>query len=352
MVQALYENYRTVEGKLSILVTACVLLVISTFSIATSSGPDDPSHRILADLNFSRTLARDEGNFTAHAWPSDAYRGSSTFVYNKTIFGAIIMADHDEDHDLIMRFRGQMSSADSEVADDLFNARSQNAKKMVAQLPFPTVRWTPVFSGACPYKSNKRSAERGLLYAHYRIWADFVYFDPDVVEKSLAGIKDDIYENKESLYMKGTHVAAKNGSLYKHGSLYRDNNILVVLEDDADIAVTDLHQALHEELSNMNTDLLYLGWCVGRLAKPVPLCTHAYALTLEGARKVIEHLELCGGAVDEQLVMMVKNKWLTYRPAHNINYINKLNSNYSKRQQHDKTHGIFHMKHMGSFNGH
>ena len=345
----LSKNFRILKRRLTILIAVCVFLV--TLLLATAEIVDRrySSHRNLSDHNLIRTPVGDVGNLTVDERASNACRGNSSFVSNKTVFGAIIMVDLSEDRDLVERFRGQMSSKVSKVADDLFAARSQNAKAMIAQLPFPIVRWTPVFAGACPYK--KRSAERGLLYAHYRIWADFIYFDPDVAAKSLTGIEGDLYENKESPYVKGTYVAAENGSLYKHGSLYRDNNIIVIFEDDADIAVTDLHQALHEELSNMNTDLLYLGWCLGRLAKPVPLCTVAYALTLEGARKVMEHIELCGGAVDEQFVIMAKNNWITYRPAHSINYVKKLNSNYHKKQ-HDSTHGIFHMKHIGSFNGH
>jgi hypothetical protein len=82
----------------------------------------------------------------------------------------------------------------------------------------------------------------------------------------------------------------------------------------------------------------------------VPLCAHAYALTRRGARKAIQHFEPCGLALDEQFVIMGKNKWLTFRTAHPWNWENNMNANYPKA--HDKTHGIFHQKRMGSFNGH
>ena len=90
--------------------------------------------------------------------------------------------------------------------------------------------------------------------------------------------------------------------------------------------------------------------CVGRAAKPVPLCAHAYALTIEGARKAIKYIEPCGRALDEQFVIFAKNNWLTYREAFQSSYKNKFNSNYP--QGGDGTHGIFHQKKMGSFNGH
>ena len=64
----------------------------------------------------------------------------------------------------------------------------------------------------------------------------------------------------------------------------------MVLEDDADVAIhyKDLNQTLAEELGSIGVDLLFLGWCEGRLARPVPLCTHAYAVTRKGARKLIQ----------------------------------------------------------------
>ena len=280
--------------------------------------------------------------------------GNTTFISNKTIFGAIIMTDYGEKlHNNRTRLRLGNSTLEMDkmhAAADLSAIRSKNSRDMIAQLPFPVVHWPPVFSKACPYSASQHKSERGLLYAHYQIWLDFVYFDPYVLEKSNTNSIVGLYENDESGYLKGTFVAYQNGSLYKNHSPFVDQNIIVIFEDDADIAVTDLHEALHNELSNMTTDLLFLGWCVGRAAKPVPLCAHAYALTLEGARKAIKYMEPCGLALDEQIVIFAKNNWLTYREAFSSSYKNKFNLNYP--QKGDGTHGIFHQKKMGSFNGH
>ena len=83
-------------------------------------------------------------------------------------------------------------------------------------------------------------------------------------------------------------MATENGTLYKNGVPFLDDDILIVFEDDADIAIKDLENTLREELGMMTTDILYLGWCSGRLARPVPLCMHAYAVTRRGARKMVK----------------------------------------------------------------
>ena len=50
---------------------------------------------------------------------------------------------------------------------------------------------------------------------------------------------------------------------------------MVVFEDDAVIAVKNVTYALHRELSDMTTDLLFLGWCYGRRFMPmVSICLH------------------------------------------------------------------------------
>lgn len=69
-------------------------------------------------------------------------------------------------------------------------------------------------------------------------------------------------------------------------------DVLVILEDDVDVAIvySELNTTLSEEIGDMgsHTDLLFLGWCEGRLARPVPLCAHAYAVTRKGARKLVK----------------------------------------------------------------
>jgi len=101
----------------------------------------------------------------------------------------------------------------------------------------------------------------------------------------------------------------------------------------------------------MTTDILFLGWCDGRLARPVPLCSHAYAVTRRGARKLTQFLEPCGKAIDEQFVIMAKNNFISYRRAFGHSY-KVLNEKY-RNTWGEKTYGIFHQnKQLGSLLGH
>ena len=125
---------------------------------------------------------------------------------------------------------------------------------------------------------------------------------------------------------------------------------MVMLEDDVVVAIKDIQGTMQEELRDMaGTDLLYLGWCEGRLARPIPLCSHAYAVTRRGARKIVKHFEPCGLAYDWQFVTMIRNKWITYRPAHKFSY----EHNYKPEFGNGFTRGIIQqMTDAGSFNGH
>ena len=53
----------------------------------------------------------------------------------------------------------------------------------------------------------------------------------------------------------GVFQAASNGSLYKNGIPFLDDDILIVLEDTAERAVEDVTQALKDELSLMSTSI-------------------------------------------------------------------------------------------------
>jgi hypothetical protein len=266
------------------------------------------------------------------------------------------MSDYGESNlELTKTWKDDLSGTGGQkvlTAAEMAAMRSRNARDMIAQLPFPVVHWPPIFTKPCPYSKNQHKTERGLAFAHLQIWLDFVYFDADVIATYKRGdVKGKgMYTNTAFSSVSGTYSVAENGTLYKNGKVYSEDDIIAIFEDDADIAVVNINETMVDEFSTMTTDLLFLGWCKGRAARPVPLCAHAYALTRRGARKAIEHFEPCGLALDEQLVIFGKNNWLTYRTAHTWNWEKKFNSQYPK--PHDKTYGLFHQKRMGSFNGH
>ena len=201
--------------------------------------------------------------------------------------------------------------------------------------------------------------------AHYRIIREFTYFDPVLLllsrtkdYKSGRSIKAASSSSNHTTNSTGmsSHDAAyvlhRNGSLFKNSIPFLDTDVLIVFEDDAESAIENLNVTIVQELSSMSTDILYLGWCEGRLARPVPLCTHAYALTRRGARKLLKHLEPCGLALDEQLVIIIKNNHLTYRRVSADSY-SKLNKKY-RNMYGERTYGMFHQNKakLGSTMGH
>jgi len=264
--------------------------------------------------------------------------------------------------------------------------------ELIPQLPFPVAEWPPLRVSACPYDDRAKhgSSERGLMWAHYQIILDFAYFDWDVEEKYIGGggmEPGSIYygttysavsskmvavgpnppkrlssQQQQNLRKRNLAEEKKEKKtpteedwyyyemgpgLYKDGIPFRDDDLLVILEDDAEIAIKDISNTLIEEFNDMkDIDLLYLGWCEGRTARPIPLCTHAYAITRKGAKSLIKHFEPCGLAYDWQLVTYIRNKWLTYRSAHHYSFGN----NYKQGYKNSNTRGIFQQSHGTSFN--
>jgi hypothetical protein len=266
--------------------------------------------------------------------------GNSKLFPNKVIYGAIILSDQAPQSVI-------ESPADYNATLQKISARIQNFNRLRSELPFELTSWSPVFTGPCPHFPNGHKTERGLIWAHYRIWREFQFFDSildyrfnHLPEKYALTSEDGIY-----------HIDI-NGTKYKNGIRIYDEDIIIIFEDDAISAIDDLNNTIIEELHDMkNIDILYLGWCEGRTARPVPLCMHAYAITRNAARKLVKYLEPCGRAIDEQLVILVKNNWISYRRAHPYSY-KKMRSDYNPYG--DKTNGIFRQckNQCGSINHH
>merc|ERR1712146_354938 len=100
---------------------------------------------------------------------------------------------------------------------------------MGTELPFQVETWWSVFTSSCPHTATKGN-DRGVMLAHYQIWSAFVY--------------------REHRTMRSMARADEN-----------DDDLLIVFEDDANIAVRNVTLALQSELSMMKVDLLFLGWC-------------------------------------------------------------------------------------------
>jgi hypothetical protein len=270
--------------------------------------------------------------------------GATNLVPKVTIHGAVIVSDK-------ARTIGNPNIKEVERALAAIDARLKNVAALQRELPFPLTHWSAVFVHPCPIFPYGHKTERGLMWAHFRIIREFAYFDPVLLAKAnykegRTPVVKKPLESKDGIYRIDTH-----GALFKNNQPFLDTDIIAIFEDDVESTINEMNTTIVEEFSNMNVDVLYLGWCDGVLAKPVPLCAHAYAFTRRGARKFVQLYEPCGRALDEQLVIMAKNNFITWRKAQLWSYKN-LNEKY-RTTYGLKTCGMFHQnKALGSINGH
>jgi hypothetical protein len=269
--------------------------------------------------------------------------GAVDLIPGKALSAAIIVSD-----------RGSGHAHDPEMHRKellVIKERVQNVHRIMEAMPFPITEWSAVFTGPCPIHQDGHTSERGLIWAHYRIIREFVHFDPEVLAQiphyKQGPLTHTLYSEQ------GPYVAYQNGSLYKDDVPFLEDDIITIFEDDAESAINDLNTTILEEFRQMTTDILFLGWCEGRSARPVPLCAHAYALTRRGARKVVKFLEPCGMALDEQFVIMARNNFVSWRRAAGHSYSHAALNDKYKNLGGEKTYGIFHQnKQLGSINGH
>lgn len=320
------------------------VLILTVLSLCILSSGDDFSSK----KQYQR-MHKIAGNAsTTHSRRSHALMrpGAVDLVPKYSLHGAVIVSD---------RSSGPTSDS-AEVIEQkqkLLAARLENVHNLGVELPFPLTRWAAVFTNPCPLYPGGHKTERGLIWAHYRIFREFSFFDPILLAR-LAKYQNDsalIAENKPLYSKDGLYMAYPNGTLYKNNQPFLDQDIITIFEDDAEGAIVNMNTTIIEEFAAMKEDLLFLGWCEGRAAKPVPLCAHAYALTRRGARKLVQYLEPCGRALDEQFVILAKNNLITWRRAYGHSY-KDLNEKYQNKYG-EKTFGMFHQnKALGSINGH
>jgi hypothetical protein len=166
---------------------------------------------------------------------------------------------------------------DTSDADAMTKARNLSSSLLPLALSVQTSYWGGVVTSDCAYSKvisrRGRGKEVGITLAHYRIWKDFVRHPTRANEAEAAAV-------------------------------------LVVLEADAICGVENCGQAMWSAVRQMSSDYMFLGWC--DLPKPAagpltpPYCTHAYAVTVAGARALLDKVDLCGKAVDEQIKALMR----------------------------------------------
>lgn len=248
----------------------------------------------------------------------------SNLTYNSEVYGHVM---NNKTFHQLLQVR--------ERVEKVIN-RVENIQYLETFLPFHLVKWNAIYTISCPLFPGGHPTERGLIWAHYRIWKEFIAFDNEIIH-----YQQQQRENKNLMTIDRRYLIDEQGKWYKNGLPFNWKDRLIVFEDDVIHAIKELNSTLIEELVDMNDhDFVYLGWCEGRAARPVPLCSHAYAVTREGAKKLVQYFEPCGRAVDEQFVIMMKNNWLKYRRAHGYSYgKNMIRSDFPCFG--DKTFGIF-----------
>lgn len=197
---------------------------------------------------------------------------------NRSVTGAMIFTDPNT-AGLLGRDFYRVPQGVNGTAVANAQARVSHGKKFIEELPFPVESWWSVFAQSCPWRTTKGN-DRGVMMAHYQIWLDWVYQGRRGVDKAVA----------------------------------TDRDLLIVFEDDAVVAVRDLPRVLGQELRDMTTDLLFLGWCYGH--KRMPMCTHAYAVTRQGVQKMLAEWDVCSTfSIDGQWAQMARHQAFSWAKA-------------------------------------
>jgi len=242
--------------------------------------------------------------------------GSGQRFANQTIWATMILTDPMTANILGRDFHRIPQGVNGTQIENAWR-RVENGKKMTESLPFKVTFWWSIWTQPCPQTVTKsKGNDRGVMMAHWQIWADWIYQGKKGNDKNIA----------------------------------KDYDIMVVFEDDAVIAVKNVEHSLNMELGNMNTDLLFLGWCYGR--KYIPMCTHAYAITRSGAKKMLAEWDICSKeSIDGQWKNMANEGLFSWQKASSKSY-SDLKPGFEDNP-HYFTRGIFIQKNgLVSFNHH
>lgn len=302
--------------------------------------------------------------------------GVSGVVPNITLYGGVILSDqksiasslyiHQETHTHVEHNKTQIV--------DILQTRSGNVKRLSSLMPFDLLKWPVINTRPCPnyQHTGHNRLEHGQGMSHLQIWLEFVFFDNDVLDARVRKTPEYITSNDYSS-VSGIFQSVENGSLYKNGIPYLDNDIMIVLEDTAvvlsnithgntaDVKI-NLRQHLSKVLSDINADIINLGTTgnnplhnrsrqltegdknmehssesnnashtthtnthhsknathttgIPPIVTQSTITAYAYALTRAGAKKLIHCYDHCGHYIQDQLTECVEGELLTHAHA-------------------------------------
>ena len=239
----------------------------------------------------------------------------------KNIFSLIIRTDPKMARIMGRDFHKVPQGVDGTPANNA-NKRLEHSNEMIAQLPFPVEPFYSVYTQNCPSRKTKGN-DRGVMMAHYQIWQAWDY-------------------QTRQYHMSGNSTAGAN-------------DVLIIFEDDANIAVNNVTLSLYKEINTMNVDLIFLGWCYGNKKGQLPMCLHAYAMTRKGVRAISSRWDVCSNdAIDGQLKHLANEPGplFTWKKADDSSFKSDLKNGYEDNPQYF-TRGIFVQKNgLVSFNHH
>jgi hypothetical protein len=273
----------------------------------------------VASLTFGRAKKRHrKENLLSQHLGANVFREGGEIFAGRKVYGAVINTDPKMSMVMGRDFHKVPQGVKGSPASNAIQ-RLEQSRNVAAQMPFTVESWWSVYTQSCPNTATKGN-DRGVMLAHYQIWSSFAY--------------------RSDRSIKGLATADQD-----------DDDILVIFEDDASIAVNNVTRALYTELSVMKTDLLFLGWCYGR--RYIPACLHAYALSRAGARKLVSQWDVCSDeAIDGQLRDLAKAEAFTWDKAADATFLGDLRPGYEDNP-HYFTRGIFVQRNgLVSFNHH
>lgn len=245
-------------------------------------------------------------------------KAQSGWVANKSIHGAYL----------------KICNAGKNVGTKLHSKRNYCSEVIPSlsgnSFPVDFISWNTISSKSCPHIPGAvYRSEHGHGMSHLQILLEFLFFDHDVLH-ARTRLKPEYDQSTTYSSVSGIFHAFENGTLYKNGILFQEEDILIVLEDTIDTANLFKHNvSLQQELQHLQNDILRFGWCSSEGITPDNTmststnlvnqekthhrrwCMYAYAITRAGARKLSKYYDTCGKPFDVQIELLVHAGLLT-----------------------------------------
>ena len=174
-------------------------------------------------------------------------------------------------------------------------------------------------------QSSRKTADSVRLQRYMKWFGQSVFNRTDVEVKFFPSIfVEACFQSSPAGFDKGhgSNLAHKEvwDYFYRHrrpcGVEERDT--MFVFEYDAFLGMQNAGDLAIASAREMNTDFHFLGYCYQKpsyhpaVSKKSPYCLHAYAIQLEGAKKLIELVDACSFFADAQVAILADSKKITW----------------------------------------